>query len=154
MVMDLTGLNELFCIWTAASLIVFFAMVGDLGAGLYKAKLRGDARTSYGLKRSVYKFLTYEGAVLVGGCIDVLMHLARMWRLFGVEALANIPVVALVVGIFLCVVELLSIREKADDKTHETMKKVEKVAGKVGDKVLDSFVEALTERIREKGKKE
>lgn len=148
------GTQELVLLWICAAMVVLLAMVSDLGAGLYKATLRGDTRTSYALKRSVYKFLTYEGAILVGGCIDLLMHFAHFFLLIGVEALDSVPVVALLVGIFLCVVELLSIREKADKKTHATMKKVEGAAGEIGGKLLDSLVEALTERIKKEMKKD
>ena len=144
------GIKELLIVLSVATIVVFVAMFADLIAGLWKANTRGDRRTSYALKRSVYKFLTYEGAMIVGGCIDVLMNLANLFELIGVEALDNVPVVALLVGIFLCAVELMSIREKADDKTHKTMRKVEDAAGKVGDKLLDSLVEAISERLKKK----
>lgn len=144
------GLREMLLIWAAASLVVLTAMLSDLLAGLWKAKLRGDKRTSYALKRSVYKFLTYEGAIIVSGCIDMLMHFARLFLLIGVEVLENVPVVALLVGIFLCVVELLSIREKADEKTHKTMKKVEDMAGHFSEKAADRFLDLIFDRLKER----
>lgn len=145
------GTRELMLLWASDQLVVFAAMAIDLVAGLWKAKIRGDARTSYALKRSVYKFLTYEGAVLVAGCIDVLMHLAHFYKLIGLQALDSIPVVAFIVGIFLCVVELWSIREKADAKTHKTMKKVEDAASKLfTEQVADRLIDALLERAAKK----
>lgn len=144
------GTRELLLMWCAASLVVLVSMFADLCAGLYKAKIRGDKRTSYALKRSVYKFLTYEGAILIGGCIDLLIHFAHLFSLVGLDTLDSVPVIALLIGIFLCAVELMSIREKADAKTHETMKKVEDAATKVSDKLLDNFVEALVERMKNK----
>ncbi|MBR4552900.1 MAG: phage holin family protein [Bacteroidaceae bacterium] len=151
----LDGTREQMLLWAAVAAVVLMALVGDLCAGLYKAKLRGDARTSYALKRSVYKFLTYEGAVLVGGCIDLLMHFAHFFRLIGIASLDNVPLVAILVGIFLCVVELLSIREKADAKTHKTMKKVEDAASKlITEQVADRLIDALLERAAKKIKNE
>ena len=130
-------------------------MVVDLVSGLYKAKIRGDIHNSTALKRSVYKFLTYEGAMVVAACIDVLMNFAHFFALVGLEVLDNVAVVTLFIGIFLCVVELMSVREKADAKTHANFQKVEATAAKISDavlgKVMDAVVESLTQRIKENG---
>ena len=133
-----------------ATIVVFVAMAVDLVSGLYKARLRGDVRTSAALKRSVYKFLTYEGAMVVAACIDVLMHFAHFFTLIGLDALDNVAVVTIIVGVFLCVVELMSVREKADKKTHAQFKKVESAAAQISDKVVDRVVEAIIKRVENK----
>ena len=135
-------------------LVVLFAMIVDLVSGLYKAHIRGDARRSEALKRSAYKFLTYEGAMMVAACIDILMHFARFFSLVGLQALESISVVTIMIGIFLCIVELLSIREKADSKTHAQFKKVEEAAIKVSDKVVDRVLDAIVERVTDKIRKD
>lgn len=135
-------------------LVVLFAMIVDLGSGLYKAHIRGDARRSEALKRSAYKFLTYEGAMMVAACIDILMHFGHFFSLVGLHALDNVAVVTIMIGIFLCIVELLSIRENAEKKTHAQMKKVEGAVAKVSDKVVERVVDAILDRITEKIKKD
>lgn len=96
--------------------IVFLAMVLDLVSGIMKAKQRGEARTSYGLSRSISKFVMYEGGVLIGAGIDILMHISSLLPALGLGNLANVPVITCVIGIFLLVTEFLSMREKADEK--------------------------------------
>lgn len=149
-----TGARELILMIVMACLVVLVAMVVDLASGLYKAKLRGDVRSSAALKRSIYKFLTYEGAMVVAACIDVLMHLAHFFPLIGLGALDSVACVTILVGIFLCVVELLSVREKADSKTHAQMRKVEGAVAKVSDKVVERVVDAILDRITDKIKKD
>ena len=146
----LGGLRELFLMIAMATIVVFVAMAVDLVSGLYKTRLRGDVRTSAALKRSVYKFLTYEGAMVVAACIDVLMHFAHFFTLIGLDALDNVAVVTIIVGVFLCVVELMSVREKADKKTHAQFKKVESAAAQISDKVVDRVVEAIIKRVENK----
>lgn len=146
----LTGTRELFLMIASACIVVLIAMVVDLVSGLYKAKIRGDIHNSTALKRSVYKFLTYEGAMVVAACIDVLMHLAHFFPLIGLGALDSVACVTILVGIFLCVVELLSVREKADSKTHAQFRKVEEAAIKVSDKVVDRVLDAIVERVTDK----
>ncbi len=48
-----------------ACVLVLGAMCIDLVSGLYKAKQRGEIRSSWGLKRTLTKFITYEGSMLM-----------------------------------------------------------------------------------------
>lgn len=98
-------------------LLVLMAMIIDLGSGLYKAKQRGDLRTSEALKRTLTKFISYEGGLVIAAMVDMLINMAHFFELFGINALSNIPVVTILVGIFLLIVEFMSVREKADEKT-------------------------------------
>lgn len=150
----IAGLRELLLMIAFSCVVVLFAMIVDLASGLYKAHIRGDARRSEALKRSAYKFLTYEGAMMVAACIDILMHFAHFFALVGLAALDNVAVVTIMIGIFLCIVELLSIRENAEKKTHAQMKKVEAVAAKLGDKALDRIVDAILDKVTDKIRKE
>ena len=54
--------------------LVNVAMSADLVSGWRKAKLRGEAHTSYAFSRTLSKFLLYMGILIVGGCIDILLH--------------------------------------------------------------------------------
>ena len=47
--------------------LVNVAMGADLVSGWRKAKLRGEAHTSYAFSRTLSKFLLYMGILIVGG---------------------------------------------------------------------------------------
>lgn len=111
------------------ALTVLVAMMWDLVVGIRKAQERGEARTSYGLARTATKMLTYYGAFGIGACIDVLLHIGRVWQLFGLaNTLQSVPVVATLMAIFLCVIEGISILENADAKMRKNASKVAEVA--------------------------
>lgn len=102
-------------------IVVFLAMMMDLVSGLRKARQRGEVRTSQALKRTITKFITYEGSMVVALGIDILIHLSQLIRLFGLDTIYNVPVIACLVGVFMLVVEFISIREKAEQKTRQQM---------------------------------
>lgn len=104
-----------------ACVVVIFAMMLDLASGLYKAKLRGEIRSSWGLKRTLSKFIAYEGGMLIAAGVDILMHLSKLAELFGLNTIVGVPVITCLVGVFLLVVEFISIREKADKKTKKEL---------------------------------
>lgn len=110
------------------AIVVFVAMMVDLAAGLYKANLRGDARRSELLKRTGYKFCLYQGSILIAAGVDLCIHLAKVYMWFGWSMVYGLPLVTTMLGIFWCVVEFLSVREKADEKTHSDIAKAERMA--------------------------
>ena len=111
------------------AVIILVGMMWDLAVGIRKAQERGEARTSYGLARTATKMLTYYGAFGIGACIDVLLHVGRVWQLVGLsETLESVPVAATLIAIFLCVIEGISILENADTKAKKRMGKVADVA--------------------------
>ena len=114
-----------------AMMIVLFAMLLDLVSGLYKAKLRGEIRSSQALKRTITKFITYEGCMMIAAGVDLLIHLSRLVDLFGLDVLIGVPVVTCLVGVFLLVVEFISIREKADKKTRKDMEAAAELLSRV-----------------------
>jgi len=111
------------------AVIILVGMMWDLAVGIRKAQERGEARTSYGLARTATKMLTYYGAFGIGACIDVLLHVGRVWQLVGLaDTLDSVPVVATLIAIFLCIIEGISILENADTKAKKRMGKVADVA--------------------------
>lgn len=98
-------------------LAVLMAMIVDLGAGLYKAKQRGELRTSEALRRTLSKFISYHGGLIIAVMVDLLIHFLHIFDLLGLTVLSSVPVVTILVGIFLLIVEFMSVREKADAKT-------------------------------------
>lgn len=146
----LHSMHTMYVIVALVSMVVLFAMTIDLIFGWRKAKQRGEAHTSYVLSRSINKFLLYEGSVLIATGIDTLLNLANLWDVVGL-AFSGIPVVAIVIGIFLCTVELLSMRENAEDKVRKNFDKVAHAATKVIDK--DTIVDLLAEAIKKSKEK-
>ena len=114
-------IENMLSVVVAAMVIVLLAMAIDLASGLYKAKVRGEIRSSWGLKRTLSKFIAYEGGMLIAAGVDLLMHLSRLMHLFSLEAIYGVPVVTCLVGVFLLIVEFVSIREKADKKTQKDL---------------------------------
>lgn len=109
-------LSNLSLVTAVIALIVVVAMGVDLCSGLYKASLRGEKKTSFGLQRTTLKCITYLGSILICYGIDVLVHLGKLWEAIGWQWLIGVPVFALIIGVFNCAVELFSVREKADSK--------------------------------------
>lgn len=126
----INGLGLLYAIAVVCMIIVIVAMGVDLVSGWRKAKIRGEARTSYGLSRSLTKFLIYEGILLISCGIDTLMHFA--WWQFTTESVYCIPLATILLAVVLCVVEGWSVMEKAEDKTRNRI-----------DKALQTIVSAI-----------
>lgn len=123
----------------ACALFVMLAMLIDLISGLYKAKLRGELRTSYGLSRSVGKFILYGGSVMIALMVDIMVHYSRLFVLMKLQPIVGVPVITCLVSVFLCVIEFISIREKAEDKVRKRM-----------DKTLGAIIELVgRERLRD-----
>lgn len=139
--MNINILKEMTVVVVIACIIVFFAMMIDLASGLYKAKQRGELRSSWGLKRTLTKFITYEGGMMIAFGVDMLIYFSRLFELFHLSTIVGIPIVSCLVGIFLLVVEFLSIREKSDKKTKKDFSE----AGELITKLLESkgFKDAL-----------
>ncbi|MCM1219069.1 MAG: phage holin family protein [Lachnospiraceae bacterium] len=140
-----SGAEEMLSVVVMACFIVLCAMVIDLISGLAKAKQRGEIRSSWGLKRSLNKFIMYEGGMLIAAGIDVLMHASHIYQLVRLEAIYGIPIITCLLGVFLLVVEFFSVREKADEKTRTEMSRVAELAEKMVHK--DELVDALTKAI-------
>jgi len=86
-------------------LLVAIAIVLDLVSGWRKAKERSEARTSYGLRRTVTKAVLYYALMLFAfmfDCIGMFFY--------------NEPCVTLIAAGFLIFIEAKSILEKAHDK--------------------------------------
>ena len=131
--------------------MVFFAMVLDLVSGLVKAKQRNEIRSSYGLKRTLSKFIMYEGGMLIAAGVDLLIQLSHLLELFHLGLLHGVPVITLLLGIYLLVVEGVSIGEKADQKIRGEMQKVNEIASKLMSR--EELVEVLTEVIKRRDEK-
>lgn len=142
----LTGTKPMIMIAAIAIIIVFIAMMIDFASGLYKAYLRGDAHKSEAMKRTGFKFCLYIGSMMIATGVDLLIHFSKLYLWFGfAELVYGLPIVTLLLGIFWCVVEFLSVREKADEKIHSDISRAEKLAKQVLSK--EEWIEILAEAI-------
>lgn len=132
-------------------LLVFLAMAIDLGAGLYKAKLRGELRTSEALRRSLSKFISYEGGLMIATMADIFVHFCKFYELLGLKIMEGVPILSLLVGFFLLVVEFMSVREKADQKTRAQQQKAAEIISKLitKDELKDMLQEILQKQSEE-----
>lgn len=102
-------------------IIVFIAMAVDFVSGWNKAKQRHEAHNSTAQSRSVMKFIVYEGGMLIASGIDAMIHLTNIYDILSIPLLRDVPVVTIFIGIFLCAVEISSVKEKAEEKTKKHM---------------------------------
>lgn len=142
----LHGLPLLATILLVAMLAVLVAMGSDLCFGWRKAKMRGEARTSYAFSRSFSKFLLYMGMMIVSGCIDMLIHFV----MYMFNVYYYVPVVAIGIAIVLCVTEIWSMKEKADEKTRNSIKNAIDLVQKT--LTHDQIVAVLAEAMRQANK--
>ena len=130
------------------ALIVFVAMMIDLAAGLHKAKVAGVMRTSEALRRTATKFCRYEGSVSLGLLIDILMAMSRLFTAFGLSVFDEVPLFCILIGMFLCVVEFLSIRETTDVKALKNERKTAKLLEELVKTLGNDKFNAITDVIR------
>ena len=147
---SLIDMGNMLMVVVLAMIIVVLAMIVDLVSGLIKAKQRGEIRSSYGLKRTLNKFVLYEGGMLIAAGIDLLIQLSHLLQLFPLKAIEGVPVITLVVGIYLLIVEALSVREKADQKVRDDMRKAKELLEKVITK--EDIADILSEVIERRSK--
>lgn len=145
------GLGIMCMVAVFAMILVIVAMGVDLVSGWRKAKLMGEAHTSYGFSRTLTKFLIYEGILLISVCIDLLLHFG-LWQF--IERNYVIPCVELMMAVVLCGVELWSVYEKAEDKQRRRMAEIAKVGVQAVDKEAAKglLIEVLREAMKEKEK--
>lgn len=118
-------------VWGLFCLLVFVAISVDLVSGWRKATERHEAHTSYALSRTISKVLMYQGVMIVTGCIDVVLSVCHVTQLLHVVLLDNLPVMSGLMCVLLCLVELKSIYEKAEDKSRRRLKETAEILTKI-----------------------
>ena len=94
-------------------LFVLVAIAVDLRSGYSKAKQRGEARNSYGLRRTVSKFTLYYSCLLLAFMVDVIVMYVISSFNFIIPA---IPYITIIGSAYLIYVEARSVMEKAEEK--------------------------------------
>lgn len=137
------GIYEMLIIVIFEFFVVFIAMGWDFCSGYYKARLRNEDRNSYGLRRTVSKFILYAGSLCIACSIDSISFVCRFWEFVHLSPLMRIPVVASIVAIFILITEVRSIWEKADAKQRRQAGKAAALISSVLNKEM--LKDALTE---------
>lgn len=139
------GLGVMYLLSVIVMIAVVVAMAVDFVSGWRKAKIRGDDHTSYAASRSLTKFLIYEGILIIGVCIDTMIHF--VWFMF-MESNYIVPLMSIAWGIILCVVEGWSVKEKADKKARKRMDEAATDLAKVLDK--ETVLELLRAQMKDR----
>lgn len=146
------GIYEMLIIVIFEFFIVFIAMGWDFCSGYYKAKLRHEDRNSYGLRRTVSKFILYAGSICIACGVDSISFVCRFWEFIHLYPLMRVPVVSSIVAVFILVTEGRSIWEKADAKQRRQAAKSIDLLSSIVTK--ESLKEAFTQAIIEAKDKE
>lgn len=141
------GIYEMLIIVIFEFFVVLIAMSWDFCSGYYKARLRGEDRNSYGLRRTVSKFILYAGSICIASGIDSISFVCHFWEFIHFTPLMKIPVVTSIVAVFILVTEVRSIWEKADAKQRrQAGKAVELISSIINKESLkEAFTQALIE---------
>lgn len=111
-------------------MLVILAIMADLWSGVRKAKQNNIVRSSYGFKRTIDKIARYYNVLLALSIVDA-MQMASLWYLekyYG-YTIPIFPVITLLGAIGICLIEIKSIYEKAEDKVR--IENVGNLAGKI-----------------------
>lgn len=127
--------------------LVFLAILVDLASGIYKAKINNVLRTSKALRCTINKFIQYEGSIVIAFSIDVCLNLSQLWTFIKAIDLNAIPIVSLLMGAYLCIIEIVSVRENADTKVKKREKAVidgaKKLVKAVGTEKMKELIKKL-----------
>ena len=98
-------------------ILVLLMIFADLWSGLRKAKRIGETRTSYGYRRTISKMAQYYNLLIAGSIVDSIYGLL-CWYLenYYQTSLWLFPFITFIIALVLCLIEIKSIREKAEDK--------------------------------------
>lgn len=138
------GLGLMYMLAVIVMITVAVAIGIDFVSGWRKAKLRGDEHTSYAASRTFTKILIYEGIVLIGICMDTMIHFA--WAQF-MDSAYYAPLASVAFGLILCIVEAWSVKEKADKKQRKRMEDAASALAAILDK--ETIMTLLQNRLRE-----
>ena len=120
--LDQLGLMPVLMLMLGEYVMVLLAVIADLVSGLRKARMRGEARRSKALRRTVDKLCRYYNALFALSVIDAMQMAAVAY--LGVTGAAQLPMVpafTLFGAICIAIIEVKSIYEKAEEKTQNDM---------------------------------
>lgn len=125
---DLHALDALIDVLGIAFFIMLVPLIFifiDLGAGVHKAKIRGESINSKGLRATVRKIARYYNVLFVLMALDA-MQLSCLWYMQRIGACdwVMFPWLTLLGAIGIGLIEVKSVIEPADEKESRRMKDV------------------------------
>ena len=147
MIIDYEGIKTMALLVGVAAIAVVIAIMLDLASGLRKAKLMGEARSSYAYERTTTKLMRNGSVVLIMAMIDLMLFFGHLWEIIGLDLLANVPVVTFIASAWMCFVQAESIREKAEDKAE---RKSAATLKQLADVLTTEQIQALLNKIQSK----
>jgi hypothetical protein len=150
LIKTLHGISPLWATVCIETVIVVIAMSVDFASGFYKAKLRGEVRNSIGLKRTVSKFILYAGSILIAAGMDSMFFMCGFWEIIHFPALVRVPVIATLLSVFICAVEIRSIWEKAEHKQRRNaMQTAEALVQLLGKDTVGEKIERAVDKLKD-----
>ena len=148
MTIDYEGIKTMALLVGVAAIAVVIAIMLDLASGLRKATLMGNARTSYAYERTTTKLMRNGSVVLIMAMIDVLLFFGHLWEIIGLDVLSHVPVVTFIASAWMCFVQAVSIREKAEDKAE---RKSAATLKQLAEGLTTEQLQALLNKVQDKG---
>lgn len=94
-----------------------FAVLMDLRSGISKAKLRGEYRSSFKIRKTCQKFNEYGNTLVILTLVDILVMAFENVIMSQMSwTLPILPIFSFFGAIGICYIEYKSIKEKAEDK--------------------------------------
>ncbi len=147
MTIDYEGIKTIALLVGVAAIAVVIAIMLDLASGLRKAKLMGEARSSYAYERTTTKLMRNGSVVLIMAMIDLMLFFGHLWEIIGLTLLSNVPVITFIASAWMCFVQAESIREKAEDKAE---RKSAATLKQLADVLTTEQLQALLNKIQSK----
>jgi len=138
-------------LWILVSIyvLVLIMIFTDLWSGVAKARKSGVVRSSYGFRRTIEKTARYYNVLLALTVIDA-MQIVSLWYLetYYDKIVPMFPFLTLIGAIGICLIEVKSIYEKAEDKVK--ILEVGDLAGKIitNKDDISEIVKAVTEYMK------
>jgi len=112
--------------------LVLIVVFLDLWAGVRKAKLRGEYRSSVGLRKTIEKISKYFNMLFMITIIDAMQMLAIAHINTEINRhLPDLPILTFLGAIFIGFIELKSVYEKNEDKEKAEITQTAKIVSKV-----------------------
>lgn len=145
---DVKSLVMLLMLCGLACVGVFVAIFVDLASGYKKAKFVGEPIDSDKLKRTSLKLLLNGGLCIIASIVDLLLYFGHLWPVLHLDVLRSVPVVTFIVAVWLCAVQWVSVKEKADDKAE---RKTAELAKQVMQTITQEQVMSLISKLQKGG---
>lgn len=145
---DVKSLVVLLMLCGLACVGVFVAIFVDLASGYKKAKFVGEPIDSAKLKRTSLKLLLDGGLCIIASIVDLLLYFGHLWPVLHLDVLRSVPVVTFIVAVWLCAVQWVSVKEKAEDKAE---RKTAELAKQVMQTITQEQVANLISKLQKGG---